>query len=227
MRICAVIPAFNSQNTIARVVKGALAQVDQVVVVNDGSTDQTAACAGRAGARVLGAGRNRGKGYALGMAFRYVVGQHFDAAITLDADLQHNPIAIADFIARYRQTGADLIIGNRMHHKEAIPGARYTANLIGCRCFSWLTRQAIEDSQCGFRFYHRRLLLRLPVLCSGFEAESDLLLRAGRRGFKIDFIPIEVIYHPNGNGHTSFYRPVRDTYDICINFLKNWFQHDR
>lgn len=226
MRICAVIPAFNSQNTIARVVAGARSHVDQVVVVDDGSTDRTATRARQAGARVLGTGRNRGKGHALRLAFSYILAQPFDAAVTLDADLQHDPRAIPEFVARHRQTGADLIIGNRMHHKEAIPGVRYIPNLIGCRCFSWLTRQTIEDSQCGFRFYHRRLLACLPVLCSGFEAESDLLLRAGRRRYKIDFIPIEVIYH-NGNGSASFYRPVRDTYDICINFLKNWFRHDR
>ena len=226
MRICAVIPSFNSEKTIARVVRGAIEHADRVVVVNDGSTDRTAVLAEKAGARVLGTGRNRGKGHALGVAFRYVLGQAFDAAVTLDADLQHDPQAIPDFVNRHRQTGADLIIGNRMHHKEAIPGVRYVPNLIGCRCFSWLTGQVIEDSQCGFRFYHRRLLASLPMLCNGFEAESDLLLRAGSRGFKIDFIPIAVIY-PNGNGHTSFYRPVRDTYDICINFLKNWFQKNR
>ena len=164
--------------------------------------------------------------HALGLAFAYALRHGFDGVVTLDADLQHDANAIPHFVNRHRQTGADLIIGNRMHHKAAIPGVRYIPNWIGTRCFSWLTGQLIEDSQCGFRFYHCRLLASVPILCSGFEAESDLLLRAGRRGFKIDFIPIEVIY-PNGNGHTSFYRPVRDTYDICINFLKNWFQHDR
>jgi glycosyltransferase involved in cell wall biosynthesis len=226
MRICALIPAFNSQATIARVVTGALSHAERVVVVNDGSTDLTVARARQAGAHVLGGHRNRGKGHALALGFAYVLRHAFDAAITLDADLQHNPAAIPWFVDRYQKTGAEMIIGNRMHSKEAIPRVRYVPNLIGNHCFSWLTKQVIEDSQCGFRFYHRKLLRCLPMRCNGFEAESDLLLRAGRRGFKIDFIPIEVIY-PNGNGHTSFYRPVRDTYDICINFLKNWFQKER
>jgi glycosyltransferase involved in cell wall biosynthesis len=240
-RACVIIPAYNSQATIAQVVNRARIHTDQVVVVNDGSTDATARRAAEAGARVMGGGRNRGKGHALALAFRYVLQHGFETAITLDADLQHDPAAIPAFLRSFEATGADLIIGNRMHQRQAIPRVRYVPNLIGTRCFSWLTGQTIRDSQCGFRLYSRRLMASLPMLCDGFAAESDLLLRAGRHGFRIEFIPIEVIYHPLG--HTagrsgrsvggypgncrSFYRPVRDTYDICINFLKNWFWQKR
>ncbi|MCP4748492.1 MAG: glycosyltransferase family 2 protein [Desulfobacteraceae bacterium] len=240
MRICAVIPAYNSQSTIARVVSQTRLYVQQVVVVDDGSADRTARCASLAGAHVIGCGKNRGKGYALALGFRYFLGQGFDAVITLDADLQHDASDIPHFIRRFDFSGADLIIGDRLHSRRDIPRLRFVPNWVGTHCFSWLTGQVILDSQCGFRFYHRRLLAALPVLCDGFDAESDLLLRAGRKGFKIDFVPVKVIYHEkcrkskkrgkigkNKGCYTSFYRPVRDTYAICINFLKNWFWRKR
>ena len=121
-----------------------------------------------------------------------------------------------------------MIIGNRMHIENGIPRYRYLPNCIGTRCFTWLTGQAILDSQCGFRLYTRSLLAALPVLTDGFEAESDLLLRAGRHSLRIEYVPVQPIYHgANGNDKGSFYRPVRDTYLICINFLKNWFWKER
>ena len=126
----------------------------------------------------------------------------------------------------HHKHSADLVIGDRMHDNALIPRIRYIPNLIGTRCFSWLTGQTIYDSQCGFRLYHRRLLAALPVICNGFEAESDLLLRAGRHGYRIAFVRVAAIYH-DSDGPGSFYRPVRDTYDICINFLKNWFWRKR
>lgn len=226
LKLCAVIPAYNSESTIALVVAQTQRHVDRVVVVNDGSTDQTARAARRAGAHLLGCVRNRGKGHALGMGFAYALSHSFEAVITLDADLQHDPREIPNFVHRFKHSGAGIIIGNRMQSKTAYPSIRYAPNWVGTRCFSWLTGQTILDSQCGYRLYHRKVLGALSVLVDGFEAESDLLLRAGRHGFVIDFVPISAIYH-NGNGEGSYYRPIRDTYYICINFLKNWFWQRR
>lgn len=230
MRVCAVIPAYNSQATIGAVVAQTRRYTQRVVVINDGSTDQTGRLAAEAGAHVIGTRRNRGKGHALEMAFKYAFSQKYDAVITLDADLQHDPVEIPKFIEHYKGTGADLIIGNRMHVENGIPGYRRLPNRIGTRCFSWLTGQAILDSQCGFRLYSRKIIAALPIMTRGFETESDLLLRAGRHGFRIEFIPVRPIYFDGcrtGCGKGSFYRPIRDTYLICINFLKNWLWRKR
>lgn len=228
MKICAAIPAYNSETTIGRVVANTLRQVDRVVVINDGSTDRTARKALKAGAHVIGSLKNQGKGLALSLGFKYALSHDFDAVITLDADLQHDPSDIPRFVEHHRRTGAMLVIGDRMHAATEIPRYRYLPNRIGTRCFTWLTGQPILDSQCGFRLYTRELLKALPVLESGFEAESDLLLRAGKCGYKIEFVQVLPVYHsPNGSRGRSFYRPVKDTYLICINFLKNWFWQKR
>lgn len=220
--LCAVIPAYNSQSTIAEVVRRTLPHVARVVVVNDGSLDQTARAARLAGAHLLGSRFNQGKGGALALGFAYALRCGFAAVVTVDADLQHDPGDIPRFIRRQTEGGADLVIGDRMHSKSAIPGVRRVPNAIGTHCFTWLTGQPIRDSQCGFRLYRQELLAAVPVITSGFDTESDLLLRAGRRGFKIDFIAIDAVYYPRVNGAGSFYRPIRDTYYICTNFLKNW-----
>jgi glycosyltransferase involved in cell wall biosynthesis len=226
LNVCALIPAYNSQCTIAEVVRRARPHVAQVVVVDDGSQDQTLRQARQAGAHLLGSSVNQGKGRALAQGFAYALRCGFEAVVTLDADLQHDADDIPRFMRRYLESGAHLIIGDRMHARSAIPGVRRIPNAIGMQCFSWLTGQTIRDSQCGFRLYRRELLAAVPVITAGFDTESDLLLRAGRRGMTIDFIPIAAVYF-NSGGPGSFYRPIRDTYYICTNFLKNWLWRQR
>ncbi len=225
-RLCALIPAYNSEATIAEVVRRARSHAARVVVVDDGSRDRTARIARQAGAHLLGSRLNHGKGHALALGFAYALRNGFEAVVTLDADLQHDPDDIPRFLRRQAESGADLVIGDRMHARAAIPGVRRVPNAIGTRCFTWLIGQPIRDSQCGFRLYRCGLLSAVPVITSGFDTESDLLLRAGRRGFKIEFLPIPAIY-PDGDDGGSFYRPIRDTYYICTNFLKNWWWRQR
>lgn len=226
MRICAVIPAYNNESTISQVVRGAREHVDYVLVVDDGSTDRTAPHAREAGAEVITLSENRGKGNALRVAFRRVLKEGFDASITLDADLQHDPAEIPSFIEHYRATGAGIIVGNRMREKEKIPRVRYGSNMVGTYTFSWLMGQAVPDSQCGFRLYDREVMEQFPILNDGFEAEADLMLRAAKRGYRISFIPIRTIYFSD-RVRRSHFRPVRDTFRICIIFLMNLFWKDR
>jgi glycosyltransferase involved in cell wall biosynthesis len=226
MRICAIIPAYNNDRTISDVVREALRHVDRVFVVDDGSTDRTGSVAGEWGAAVIGLPENRGKGNALRVAFGHVVKSGFDAAVTLDADLQHDPAEIPKFIENYRVTGAKIVIGNRMAEKEKIPRVRFGSNRVAAVTFTWLIGQAVPDSQCGFRLYDREVLERFPILNEGFEAEADLLLRVGRRGGRISSIPIRTIYFPEQVGR-SYFRPVHDTFRICIIFLMNLFWKNR
>ena len=226
MKICAVIPAFNDESTISRVVEETRRQIDHVVVVDDGSTDDTSRLAEGAGAHVIRLSKNRGKGNALRVSFRYALAHEFDAIITLDADLQHDPSEIPKFIKSYTTHKSNLVIGNRLQDKEKIPRIRYGPNRIGTYTFSWLIGQAVKDSQCGFRLYDRAVMANIYILNDGFEAEADILLRAGKRGYKIDFVPIKPIYFSN-HQHRSYYRPVKDTFRISIIFLRNLFWKNR
>lgn len=226
MKICAVIPAFNNEATIAKVVVETRRQIGHVVVIDDGSTDKTARLAEDAGARVIKISKNRGKGNALRIAFRYALENDLDAIITLDADLQHDPFEIPEFIRHHATKKSDVVIGNRLQDKKEIPRIRYGPNRIGTYTFSWLIGQSVKDSQCGFRLYGRRVMENIHILNDGFEAEADILLRAGKRGYRIGFVPIKTIYFSDRE-HRSYYRPVKDTFRISIIFLMNLFWKNR
>jgi glycosyltransferase involved in cell wall biosynthesis len=226
MRICGLIPAYNNEKTIGEVVLNARGYIDPVVVINDGSDDRTAEVAEISGAHVIRVPVNRGKGNALRAGFRYALDNAFDAAITLDADLQHDPSEIPRFVNHYRTHRSDIIVGNRLWQKERIPRVRYVPNRVGTFLFSRLIGQSIKDSQCGFRLYDRRVMQNIYIMTDRFEAESDIMLRAGKRGYTIDFVPIKTIYYEE-RSHRSYYRPVKDTFHISIVFLKNLFRKER
>jgi len=226
MRICAVIPAFNNETTISKVVEKTQREIDHVVVVDDGSTDNTARFAQDAGAHVIRVSKNRGKGNALRISFRYALANNFDAIITLDSDLQHDPSEIPKFIRHHAINRSRIVIGARLRGRGKMPRVRYANNIIGTYTFSWLIGQSVEDSQCGFRLYDREVMENIQILNDGFEAEADILLRAGKRGYRIGFVPIKTIYFPNRQ-HRSYYRPVKDTFRISIIFLMNLFRKNR
>jgi glycosyltransferase involved in cell wall biosynthesis len=226
MKICAVIPALNNETTISKVVEKTRREIDHVVVVNDGSTDETERLANNAGAHVIRVSKNRGKGNALRIGFRYALANDFDAVITLDADLQHDPSEIPKFIKHHATNKSKIVIGDRLLSRRKIPRIRYGPNIIGKYTFSWLIDQPVKDSQCGFRLYDREVMENIHILNDGFEAEADILLRAGKRGYKIGFVPIKAIYFSN-HQHRSHYRPIKDTFRISIIFLKNLFCKNR
>ncbi|MBA7654748.1 Undecaprenyl-phosphate mannosyltransferase [subsurface metagenome] len=226
MKICAVIPAYNSEATISEIVEKTRRQIHHVAIVDDGSTDETARLAENAGAHVIRVSKNRGKGNALRMAFRYALANGYDAVITLDADLQHDPSEIPRFFRRYASDKVKIIVGNRLQHKKKIPRIRYGPNRVGTFLFSWLIGQPVEDSQCGFRLYDREVMENIHILNDGFEAEADILLRAGKRGYRIGFVPVKTIYFSNRQ-HQSYYRPIKDTFRISIIFLMNLFWKNR
>ncbi len=107
-----------------------------------------------------------------------------------------------------------------------MPRVRYANNIIGTYTFSWLIGQSVEDSQCAFRLYDPEVMENIYILNDGFEAEADILLRAGKRGYRIGFVPIKTIYFPN-HQHRSYYRPIKDTFRISIIFLMNLFWKNR
>lgn len=212
-RFLVVIPALDAGASVAGVVKASLTHLPDVVVVNDGSTDSTAKAAAEAGATVLHHPRNLGKGAALKTGFRYALENGFDAVVTVDADGQHLPSEIPKFLRAFRETGADLIIGDRSHLFGGMLPRRRNANMFSAWAISECAGTTVGDSQSGFRLYSASLIRGVTMRANGFAAESEIIVRAGRLGRKVLSIPIELGF-VNGIS-TSHYRPLLDTLRIA------------
>jgi glycosyltransferase involved in cell wall biosynthesis len=191
-RIIALVPAFNEAERLRGVVEGARAHLP-VLVVDDGSADDTAAVGEAAGAEVLRRPRNGGKGMALRDGFRHALDGGFDAVVTLDADGQHDPREIPAFLSKARDGGADLIIGSRDF--RGMPPVRRFANSVGRHCFSWALGQNVPDNQSGYRLVRRRLMqAMLESAEQGFEFEVEMIVVCVRNGYTLDWVPIRTIY---------------------------------
>jgi len=209
----ALIPAYNAAQFLQPVVEDALKVLPDVVVVDDGSVDGTHEVARKAGARVVRHEKNRGKGGALKTGFQYALEQGFDSIVTLDADGQHLPAQIPLFIEARQKTGADLIIGSRSRLFTGMKRRRRLANRFSAATISWSSGSPVDDSQSGFRLYSRKLLQAVRMKSDGFAAESEIIVRAGRGGFPILMIPIDLGFVDGV--HTSHYRAVKDTFRIA------------
>lgn len=203
----AVIPCFNEGATIAGLVGAALQHLPQVVVVDDGSTDRTSEAAQAAGARMVRHETNRGKGAALRTGLALAVKQGFEWAVTLDGDGQHAPDDIPAFLRCAGQTGALLIIGNRMHNAQAMPWLRRQVN-------SWMSRQLsrragkpLPDTQCGFRLIHLETWASLSLKTEHFEVESEMLMAFLAAAYSVAFVPIQTI----GRRRNSRIDPLADS----------------
>jgi glycosyltransferase involved in cell wall biosynthesis len=214
VRVAALIPAFNAANTLEPVVRGALEQIDTVVIIDDGSADGTADVAARAGATVLKHEVNRGKGAALKTGFKWACQHGFDGVVTLDADGQHLPREIPKFIDCHRNTGGDLIIGGRAHLFGQMLPRRRMANRFSAWSIAFASGTNITDSQSGYRYYSTRLLRGLKLRSNGFAMESEVIVRAGRGGFKVLTTPIDLGFVDGQS--TSHYKPLKDTVRIFV-----------
>src|SRR3989338_7254180 len=194
MKIFAVIPAYNEETTIAEVLQKTKPFVDQVIVVNDGSSDQTAQRALAQGARVVTHGVNRGLGASLGTGFAAALYLGADVVITLDADGQHDPLEIKKFIVAIEQ-GADVVIGSRMLTGfEGMPWYRQVAQILGnlvtfCLFGAWVT-----DSQSGFRAFTTFALEQIQIKTNRMEVSSEIIAEAKRHKLNLVEVPIKAIY---------------------------------
>ena len=207
MKVCALIPAFNEAGSIAGVVEGCKAHA-AVVVIDDGSSDDTGRVAEEAGAEVLSMPTNEGKGAALQQGFAHAIAAGCDAVITLDGDGQHDPAEIPSFLAAARDDPVlDMVIGCRMQDPAGMPWLRLMTNRVMSAVVSWLCGQRVLDTQCGYRLMRTRMLRRLSLRATHYDIESELLVQACRSGSKVVEIPVRTIYA----GQESKIRVVRET----------------
>jgi glycosyltransferase involved in cell wall biosynthesis len=212
-RVAAAIPAYQAGPSIGEVVRGTRRLVAEVLVLDDGSTDATAEEARRAGARVISFQRNRGKGAALAASFADLFGRGFDAVVTLDADGQHLPEEIPKLLQAAEEEDADLVLGIRDHLFSDMSGLRRASNRLSSKAISFAAGQRLADIQTGFRYYSRRLVEGVGFPEARFEAESAVVVRAARRGFKVVTVPVHLAYADGRT--TSHYRPLLDSLRIA------------
>ena len=203
-----LIPAYNEEGCIRQVVLSVAAHVPDVLVMDDGSSDNTAVEAELGGALVLRQDPNQGKGAALERGFRYALDQGFAAVITMDADGQHSTEDLPMFVQAFREKGADVVVGNRMADTTGMPWIRKQTNFFMSWLLSRVAGQVIPDSQNGYRLYSAVALGQVSTMSRGFAAESEILLRLAKLGQRIDAVPTRTIY----GEQRSKIHPVPDTF---------------
>ncbi len=218
MNAAALIPAFNEAGSIADVVTGVRGAVSHVIVVDDGSTDETAERAREAGAEVLEHAGNRGKGEAVRTGLARITSGGFTHVLLLDGDMQHLPAEAPRLLEAAERTGADLVLGERRFRRENMAASRYHANRIGSRVLGWFIGARVQDTQCGFRVFKVDILRPITLSARGYEIETEMLVKVRRRGAHLTSVPVTAVYA----GQRSKLRPVRDTTRTC--FLAVYYQ---
>jgi len=214
---CAVvIPCLNEAATIEPLVREVRVQFPTVIVVDDGSADDTSKLAARAGAEVLRHEKREGKGASLAAGWARARERGFRWVLSMDGDGQHAVSDTTAFTQCVDSTGAGLVVGNRMGNAHAMPWLRRTVNRWMSRRISRLTGRSLPDTQCGFRLMSLESWSRIQVNADHFEIESELLCKFIAEGMRVEFVPVQVIYR----GERSKIRPVRDTH----RWFRWWWQ---
>ena len=222
MRICILIPCHNEAQAIGQLIDKIQKLGLDVVVVDDGSSDGTGLIASAKGVHVITISPCGGKGNALQKGFNYILTQGYDALIVMDGDGQHAVEDLPAFIEHYKSTQTSVINGNRMSNNRNMPFVRKVTNQFMSWMISIVCRQKVADTQCGFRLISCAVLRNIKLTSSNFEIESEILIKASRKGFKIDSVPVQTIYQDE----TSKIRPVKDTIRFFRYLIKELLSHD-
>ncbi|MBP5535454.1 MAG: glycosyltransferase family 2 protein [Bacteroidales bacterium] len=212
MTYCAVIPTYNNASTVADIVRRTLAVCPDVIVVNDGSTDNTLDELSGIECKIVSYSHNRGKGYALRRGLEAAREAGYDYAVTIDSDGQHCPEEIPQLIAAigYKPT---LVVGSRNLQADGMPAGNSFANRFSNFWFTLQTGLRLPDTQTGFRAYPLHHLPCLSLLTRRYESELLLLVLSAWRGVRIVPVPVSVSYPTN---RVSHFRPFRDFMRISV-----------
>jgi len=212
----AAIPAYNEEQTIAKVLIHTSKHVDKILVVDDGSTDDTGLIAERLGATAVRHDQNLGKGAALRSSIKWAKHIDADILITLDADGQHNPDEIPNVIAPILTGEADVVVGSRRHSKNGPAYRRFGGRLLD-RATDVRVGESVVDAQSGFRAYSRRSLDRISAGEYGMGVDSEILMKARDAGLRIVEVPVTVSY---SGSRTSKHNPVYHAFDVFFSVVK-------
>jgi len=200
--IIAIIPAFNEGKNIREVIQKCKDYVHQIIVIDDGSRDNTVDIAKNMGVTTIVNEQNIGKTDSLKKGFNMGLEGSAGVFVLLDADGQHNPQEIPLFIEKI-QEGFDLVIGARKFDPEVMPGIRILANSVSSYLVSLICGVRIEDSQSGYRAVKREVLEKITLNSKRFQADTEMIIKTAKCGFKIGFVPIDTIYHPEAKSKVN------------------------
>jgi glycosyltransferase involved in cell wall biosynthesis len=220
-KICILIPAYNAQATLGAVLKKIEPLKSDIIVVDDGSSDETGRVASEHGAQLLKHSLNLGKGAALRTGFQSILRKDYQVVITLDADGQHDPAEIPFLLKVFKSVKPDILIASRATEFGKMTFLRRFWNRLGVKAVARLCHSDITDSQSGFRLIRTEVLKKVDLSTSRFETELELLVKACKKGFSVLSVPINT-QNVDGTA-SSHFRPVTDTWMVCKLFLRSLF----
>jgi glycosyltransferase involved in cell wall biosynthesis len=213
---CVIIPTYNNDKTLERIIDDVMEYAEDVIVVNDGSTDQTPEILKRFGSvRVINDPKNKGKGYALRMGFHYALKQGFRYAITIDSDGQHYADDLPKFLEKIEQEPDSVIIGARNMEHDSVPGTSNFGHKFSIFWFRIETGFKLPDIQSGYRLYPLEKVEGMRFFGKKYEFEVEVLVRLAWKDVNITSVPIKVYYAPKGE-RVSHFRKFRDFTRVSI-----------
>lgn len=216
MNICILIPVYNEAKFIAPVVAALKKKDFLVIVIDDGSSDDSALIAQKNGAEVIRNPKNQGKGASLRTGFREAIQRGCDGVIIMDGDGQHDPNDVEHFLRRASENKDSIVNGNRMVNAHSMPLLRQWTNRFMSSLISSVCKQHIPDTQCGFRYIGKKVLQNIEFTCEDFEIETEILIKAAKKGYPIYSTSIKTIY----GSEESKINPIKDTFRFIKYFLR-------
>ena len=216
LRCVVLIPTYNNAGTIAKVISDVKEFTTDVIVVNDGSTDETSNILSSINdIKIIEYTQNKGKGYALKLGLQKAFEWGYRYAITIDSDGQHYADDIPVFIEKIEEVPDSLLIGSRNLTAENMPSKNTFANKFSNFWYKVETGKVLSDTQSGYRLYPLEKLQKIHFITRRYEFEVEIIVRAAWRGINVENIPIKVYYPPIGE-RVSHFRPLQDFTRISI-----------
>lgn len=215
-KICVLIPTYNNALTLERVIRDVLTYTDQLIIVNDGSTDSTGRILEAFPAiRKVSYEQNRGKGYALRTGFAFALSEGFEHAITMDSDGQHYASDLVSLLKAFKENPGTIIVGARNMDQSTVPGKSSFGNKFSNFWFWVTTGIKMQDTQSGYRLYPILRMRNINFFTRKFEFEVEVLVRSSWDGIPVINVPVKVFYPEKGKRITHF-RPFKDFSRISV-----------
>ncbi|MBK8609580.1 MAG: DUF2062 domain-containing protein [Chitinophagaceae bacterium] len=216
MKACVIIPTYNNAATLAGVIADVSQYSDHIIVVNDGSTDNTVEIVARfPSVQLISYPKNVGKGWALRQSFTYAIQKGYQYAITIDSDGQHFAKDLPAFIDTIEKFPGSLIIGARNMGQDSVPGGSSFGNKFSNFWFKVETGISSPDTQSGFRLYPLEPLKKMRFFTRKYEFEIEVLVRSAWKGVPVTSVPVTVYYAPKEE-RISHFRPYKDFFRISV-----------
>jgi len=216
LKVCVIIPTYNNAGTLAGIINDVAKYTKNIIVVNDGSTDDTQQIAeSYPYIQLVSYAKNQGKGWALRKGFEHAVSLDYNYAITIDSDGQHFAKDIPTFTDKLESTPNSIIVGSRNMHQATVPGKSSFGHKFSNFWFKVETNIDCPDTQSGFRLYPLQSLKDIRFVTRKYEFEIEVLVRGAWKGVGIDSVPVTVYYAPK-EIRVSHFRPFRDFTRVSI-----------